>query len=112
MHDAATLLRPATITPLAAPSGSPLASHPSAHALLALSDVAALFQRAAPSPVAAKLAFYAARVLATPAYVLAALADEAVARARLVEREGEPDGVPPPPLPAEKRVGPRIEELP
>lgn len=99
MRDAARLLRPSSVVPLVStePTES-FADHPSASALLALSDVSGLFERletsSTPHPVSAKLAFYAARVVSTPTYILAALADEAMARAGLVEQEQELDKAP------------------
>ncbi|GJE90294.1 hypothetical protein PsYK624_064230 [Phanerochaete sordida] len=99
MRDAARLLRPAAVVAVAAQAPQePFADHPSADALRALADVAALFERSAsskaPSPASAKLAFYAARIVNTPAYILTALVDEAMARARLVEREQDLDRAP------------------
>lgn len=120
MRDAARLLRPSAVVAIssAAPQEA-FADHPAADALRALSDVAALFERSArektktPNPVAAKLAFYAARIVATPPYVLTALADEAVARARLVGREEELDiKQTAAAAPGQTRAAkPRIEEL-
>lgn len=109
MRDASTLLRPSVVVPLTEASDTSTkdgaqmhASHPTATTLLALSDVSALLQpphsttpsghKHKPSPVAAKLAFYAARVMATPTYILKALADEIAVRATLIEREGTLNG--------------------
>jgi hypothetical protein len=122
MCDAAKLLRPSTVVAIST-TGNPdsFMEHPSANALLVLSDTSTLFQSqpaksSAPNPITAKLAFYAARIVSTPSYVLIALADEAVARAKLVEREEQLNKA----SPAEAAQGPssetrmrkpRIEEL-
>lgn len=94
MRDAAKLLQPATVVALSAPTGQRLDEHPSANALLALSDISTVFQlyaskKTSTNPTVAKLAFYAARIVNTPSSVLIALSSEAIARAKLVEREGE-----------------------
>ncbi|KAI0825502.1 hypothetical protein BC629DRAFT_1447878 [Irpex lacteus] len=94
MRDAAKLLQPATVVALSDPTGQRLDEHPSANALLAFSDISNVFQLSASkktstNPTVAKLAFYAARIINTPSSVLIALSSEAIARAKLVEREGE-----------------------
>ncbi|PSR73893.1 hypothetical protein PHLCEN_2v10290 [Hermanssonia centrifuga] len=103
MQDAAKLLRPAPVlslspTHLTSPTKE-FDVHPSANALLALSDVSTLFAASpprpphsrAPNPTVAKLAFYGARIISTPTYILTALADETSVRANLLEREGKLD---------------------
>ncbi|EKM50170.1 uncharacterized protein PHACADRAFT_32993 [Phanerochaete carnosa HHB-10118-sp] len=118
MRDVAKLMRPSTVVPIASsgPTES-FADHPSANALCAISDLSALFQRSSassvPSAVSAKLAFYAARIVSTPAYILIALADEAMARARLVEREEDLDKIPASEAVTEqtREAKPQIEEL-
>ena len=102
MSDAAKLLRPLSVVALSNSSGAQLNEHPSVNALLALSDVSAIFQsrssetpkpskKAPLNPTVAKLTFYAARIFNTPTSVLSALSNEAAARADLIEREGVPD---------------------
>ncbi|KAI0734332.1 hypothetical protein BC629DRAFT_1628089 [Irpex lacteus] len=96
MRDAAKLLQPATVVALSNPAGQQLDEHPSANALLALSDISTVSQlsasrKSSTNTTVAKLTFYAARVVSTPSSmpVFSALSSEAVARAKLVEREGE-----------------------
>lgn len=97
MQDAATLLRPLPVVPIASSTRiekkHEYADHPNANAFHALSDISLLFHKAPSrthpvSPVVAKIQFYAARVMSTPTYTLKALADEIAVRAKLVEREG------------------------
>ncbi|KAI0337402.1 hypothetical protein BDW22DRAFT_1415935 [Trametopsis cervina] len=138
MRDAATLLRPAPVVAISESvsesSHAELDDHPAANALLALSDLSALFahssrpkatasQSSAPNPTVAKLAFYAARIVHTPSQVLHALVGEVAARAKLVEREGtsgeapssfdrsHPSSKPDVTLHAQPAPAPRIEEL-
>lgn len=92
MRDAEKLLRPSSVTPISStPDNSDsFVDHLSATTLLALSDISVLFRSqksSASNAVTAKLAFYAARIIVTPAYILTALANEAATRAKLVERE-------------------------
>ena len=92
MRDAGNLLRPKPLVSIsaAADSSTPFADHPNINTLLALSDVSALFasrKSSTPNAVTAKLRFYAARIVDTPGYLLTALANEAITRAKLVERE-------------------------
>lgn len=100
MRDAATLLRPLPVVPIASTTRiekkHEYADHPNANAFHALSDISLLFQRAPSpsarthpvSPVVAKIQFYAARVMSTPTHTLKAFADEIAVRAKLLEREG------------------------
>lgn len=128
MRDASRLLRPSIVTPLSSQSpsasteGSPsLDDHPCSQAILALSDVSSLFAeptfpKPGPNPASAKLAFYAARLVSTPTYILKALADEASIRASLMEREGELDSLANESASKSRRgqdtLKPRIEEIP
>ena len=116
MRDAEKLVRPSSIVPISSGTdGAALDEHSSANALLALSDVAALFEskkHTSPSAVAAKLAFYAARVMVTPAHILTALANEAATRAKLVEREAQLNTTPVDTTKQSMQAGRRrIEEL-
>ncbi|KIP07070.1 hypothetical protein PHLGIDRAFT_127858 [Phlebiopsis gigantea 11061_1 CR5-6] len=116
MQDAEKLIRPSPIVSIS-PSfdTTALDEHPSAKALFAFSDIAGLFERkkpSAPSAVAAKLAFYAARVMVTPVQILTALANEAAARAKIVEREAQLNKAPIETTKNGAQAGkPRIEEL-
>ena len=122
LKDAAALLRSSTVVELPHQSMGPqkqpnfdsqteskvfftsaneLLSHPSAHALLALSDLSALFTADSPSTprpaaagqakrnhVAHKLTFYAAYILGVPPILLRTLVAELTERAESVTREG------------------------
>lgn len=119
LKDAAALLRPSTVVELPHQSTGPqkqsnsdspsdskvpptsakaLVSHPSAHALLALSDLSALFtvdtasrlgetRKAKPNHVAHKLTFYAAYILGVPPILLRTLVAELTERAESIARE-------------------------
>lgn len=131
MRDAAKLMHPASVVALTStsldPGASSLTDHPSVNALLALSDLSVFFQNKRHSkqpgpkgptqdPCTAKLAFYAARIVHTPTYILSALANEAMARASLIEREDMQDqGIQVSQQQPEKKpepVRPQIEEIP
>ncbi|EPT01274.1 hypothetical protein FOMPIDRAFT_1029983 [Fomitopsis schrenkii] len=113
LRDAAVLLRPSTVVeltstaPAEASSDSPftpvddLSSHPSALALLVLSDLSALFSadlrsasplgidaKTKPNHVTHKLAFYAAYILGVPPVLLRALTVEISERSESIAREG------------------------
>lgn len=117
LRDAAVLLRPSTVVeltstaPAEASSDSPftpvddLSSHPSALALLVLSDLSALFSadlrsasplgidaKTKPNHVTHKLAFYAAYILGVPPVLLRALTVEISERSESIAREGGRDG--------------------
>ena len=136
MRDTAKLIRPASVVSISSETEGAhntthdYITHPSADTLRTLSDISALFQgavvaskRHAVSAASAKSAFYSARVMVTPSYILKALADELASRARLLEREGELNGditdikdgkeLPAPSNDSLKKevVRPRIEEL-
>ena len=122
LRDAAALLRPSTVVELpeesvakstsATPSVSfhteappasthDLTCHPGAHALLALSDLSALYTTDSPTPlrpgaagkakpnhIAHKLTFYAAYILGVPPLLLRTLVAELTERAESLAREG------------------------
>lgn len=112
LRDAAVLLRPSTVVELtsttpqiaevpSSPSVDHLPSHPSALALLVLSDLSALFSadlrsasrgihdaKAKPNHVAHKLTFYAAYILGVPPVLLRALTVEIGERSESIARQG------------------------
>ncbi|KIJ59233.1 hypothetical protein HYDPIDRAFT_101098 [Hydnomerulius pinastri MD-312] len=101
LEDIAKLVRPriATIAEPSASGGQILtADHPSAAAILALSDCTSLFKlpamdssRVPPrqNNVTMKLTFYAAHLLSTPLFLLRAIADEVCLYSKTVEKEIE-----------------------
>jgi len=122
LRDAATLLRPSSVTEIPADSyetqdldsvysPSKLETHTSVNVLRVLSDLSHLFDNTTPSSnrpiktgskapvrsnhVTLKLTFYAAHALGVPPILFRALADEAAARANVVASEGI-DVTPPP----------------
>ncbi|KAH9893328.1 hypothetical protein C8Q73DRAFT_648077 [Cubamyces lactineus] len=113
LKDTALLLRPATVTIVpdrdSALTSAGLEAHPSANALRVLSDLAEFFsdnsrppnsaverqpnspsrEPSKPNHVVHKLTFYAAYVLGTPTPMLRMLADEAMMRAKMLEKEAK-----------------------
>ncbi|KAJ3482592.1 hypothetical protein NLI96_g6876 [Meripilus lineatus] len=89
LHDVSKLLRPSPVIVLSENS-SPHSSHPHYMALLALSDIASIFQPPNPkgNHITHKLKFYAAKILTTPTVVLAILSEEVMTRAKRAEKEG------------------------
>ncbi|KAJ3482588.1 hypothetical protein NLI96_g6878 [Meripilus lineatus] len=89
LQDVSKLLRPSPVTVLS-DNPSLHSSHPNYTALLALSDIASIFQPSNPkgNHITHKLKFYAAKILATPTVVVAMLSEEVMTRAKRAEKEG------------------------
>ncbi|KAH9840290.1 uncharacterized protein C8Q71DRAFT_805910 [Rhodofomes roseus] len=103
LRDAAGFLQPSTVVELPVPATPDItspahpaptstaepASHPSARALLALSDLSALFTAdKKQNHVTHKLTFYAAYMMGVPPVLLRTLAGEVAERAEGIAREG------------------------
>ncbi|KAJ8518270.1 hypothetical protein ONZ45_g4628 [Pleurotus djamor] len=96
LQDAANLLRPQKMILIDEPEPSVpslpdfnYAHHPHKSAVLAFSDIHALFSSAKLNAAAQKLVFYAAKVLSLPSHVLSMVSEELVGYAELIDREDE-----------------------
>ncbi|EIW79088.1 hypothetical protein CONPUDRAFT_145257 [Coniophora puteana RWD-64-598 SS2] len=104
LRDAAVLLAPRKVAPLAEASASPeeqILSRPSINCVLALSDLRAVFDPSLSgvgkrnAHVGMKLTFYAAHVLDYPIRPLQELVDELQAQARVIGRDDTQDSAEP-----------------